>query len=77
MGKIIDFGSYLDETPDINSMDQDALTAYLHTLRGKIAELDDAEPRSMTSEAYEEWGQCHEDLEDLVDEVLDRLDELK
>ena len=30
----------------------------------------------MNSDAYEEWGEEHEALEDLVDEVLDRLDEL-
>ena len=31
----------------------------------------------MESEAYEDWGQRHEDLEDLVDDVLDRLEELE
>ena len=30
----------------------------------------------MNSEAYELWGDRHEELEDLADEVLDRLDEL-
>ena len=31
----------------------------------------------MESEASEDWGQRHEDLEDLVDDVLDRLEELE
>ena len=30
----------------------------------------------MNSEAYEQWGEEHEALEDLVDELQDRLDEL-
>ena len=64
------------QAPDVQSMDAPALTAYLEQLRDKIAALDAAEPKNMTSAAYEEGGAHHEELEDLVDEVLDRLDEL-
>ena len=31
----------------------------------------------MESEDYESWGQCHEELEDRVDDILDRLEELE
>jgi hypothetical protein len=31
----------------------------------------------MNSEAYEEWGDLHEELEDLVDDILDRLEEME
>ena len=31
----------------------------------------------MNSEAYQAWGELHEELEDLVDDVLDRLDEME
>ena len=31
----------------------------------------------MESEEYEAWGDRHEELEDLADEILDRLDELE
>lgn len=64
------------QAPDVQSMDAPALTAYLEQLRDKIAALDEAEPKNMNSDAYEVWGAQHEELEDLVDEVLDRLDEL-
>ena len=64
------------QAPDVQSMDAPALTAYLEQLRDKIAALDAAEPENMNSDAYEEWGAQHEELQDLVDEVLDRLDEL-
>ena len=73
MADIIDFGAYRDPA----DMDKAELLAYLDTLRGQIAELDEAEPADMESKAYEEWGQRHEDLEDLVDDVLDRLEELE
>ena len=73
MADIIDFGAYRDPA----DMDRAELLAYLDTLRGQIAELDEAEPADMESEAYEDWGQRHEELEDLVDDVLDRLEELE
>lgn len=30
----------------------------------------------MNSEEYETWGDAHEELEDLADEITDRLEEL-
>ena len=77
MGKIIDFNQYRSEEPDLVSMDKDGLLAYLDQLRTQIEELDAAEPKNMTSEAYEEWGSLHEELEDLIDDILDRLDEME
>lgn len=61
---------------DLGKMARRALEEYLERLRALISELDAREPRNMNSEAYEQWGEEHEALEDLVDEVLDRLDEL-
>ena len=75
MGQIIDLKDYFSE-PDLDAMDRDALREYLKELRFRIEELDEKEPRNMNSEAYETWADQHEELEDLVDEVLDRLDEM-
>ena len=44
--------------------------------RQRIARLDQEEPEDMDSEAYDAWGDRHEALEDLADDILDRLDEL-
>ena len=77
MGKVIDFNQFRNEEPDLDSMDKEALLAYLEQLRAQIQELDAAEPKNMNSEAYEEWGDLHEELEDLVDDILDRLDEME
>ena len=48
------------QAPDVQTMDAPALTAYLEQLREKIAALDEAEPKNMNSDAYEEWGEEHE-----------------
>jgi len=72
MAEILDFNSFRD----IAEMDKNGLLAYLEQLRSQIAALDEHEPKNMNSEAYEEWGEQHEELEDLIDEVLDLLDEM-
>lgn len=77
MGKIIDFNQYRKEEPELDSMDKAGLLACLEQLRTQIEELDAAEPKNMNSEVYEEWGSLHEELEDLVDDILDRLDEME
>ena len=72
---IIDFINDQDWDPD--SMDKEALLACLAELRAQIADLDEREPEDMESEEYESWGQRHEELEDRVDDILDRLEELE
>lgn len=71
MADIIPFAAFRDPA----DMNREELSVYLEQLRTQIAELDAAEPEDMESEAYEDWGEQHEELEDLVDEVLDLLDE--
>lgn len=75
MAEIIDF-SHEEDIPDLDGMGRDQLLAWLREIREQIAQLDEQEPRDMESEAYEVWGQRHEELEDLADDILDRLDTL-
>jgi len=77
MGKVTDIGDYFEDEPDVGSMKKDELLAYLREIKARIAELNTREPRDMDSPEYESWGDLHEELEDLMDDVLDRLDELK
>ena len=70
MAEIFSFVNYRDPS----DMDREQLLGYLDNLRAQIAALDEEEPANMESEAYEEWGERHEELEDLVDEILDLLD---
>ena len=65
MAQIIEFGA----APDIDAMD------YLAEIRERIARLDEDEPEDMASEAYDEWSEQHEKLEDIADDILDRLEE--
>ncbi len=53
------------------------LRSYLKELQKQVADLDKQEPRDMESEEYEAWAEKHEELEDLIDEVLDQLDALE
>lgn len=65
------------EYPDIDCMPLPELKAYQQELIRQLEALDEREPADMESEAYEAWGDAHEMLEDLLDDVQDRLDELE
>lgn len=75
MADILNFPDFTEE-PELEELSREELEAYLKTLRDRIEALDREEPADMNSEAYELWGDRHEELEDLADEVLDLLDEL-
>ena len=76
MAEIMDFSDFQEE-PELESMSREQLEEYLRQVRAQIAQLDEEEPADMNSEAYETWGDAHEDLEDLADEIADRLEELE
>lgn len=65
-----------EEPEDIYEMNLQQLQAHYAAMQEELRALDAKEPKNMNSEAYEEWGDLHEELEDLVDDVLDRLDEM-
>lgn len=75
MGEILEF-PFEAEEPNFDSMNEEELRACLEEVEVQIAEHDEHEPRNMNSEEYEEWGDRREELEDLMDEILDRLDDL-
>ena len=75
MTDILNFSDFTEE-PELEELSREELKTYLKTLRDRIKALDREEPSDMNSEAYELWCDRHEELEDLADEVLDRLDEL-
>ena len=60
---------------DTGHMDRDALIAHRQRLRALLGELDALEPEDEQSEAYEQWAELHEDMEDLVDEIGEWLDD--
>lgn len=66
---------WISAMPDVEDMDLHQLQALQAQLMEKIAELDAREPKNVESEAYDAWADAHEELEDLLDDVLDRLEE--
>lgn len=65
-----------DTLPDVDTMELPALTAYREFIEDQIHQLDLEEPKNEASEAYDEWADEHEELEDILDDILDRMEEL-
>lgn len=76
MADWITFDPYAD-CPDPEDMDAVQLHQYLAAVQAQIAQLDEEEPADMDSEEYDAWGDRHEELEDLADEIMERLEDLE
>ena len=66
----------LTDMPEVEDMDRAELESYRDKITAAIRQLDAAEPKNESSEEYDQWAQDHEDLEDILDEILDRLEEI-
>lgn len=73
MANIIDFPP-LPDWEDLETMSRQELQTCLEAIREQIAQLDEEEPEDMESDAYDAWGDRHEELEDMADEIADRLE---
>lgn len=63
-----------EEPQDIYEMDLQQLQAHYADMQEELHALDAREPKNMNSEAYEEWADEHEELEDYLDEILERME---
>lgn len=61
---------------ELDSLSLAELEEYRAELEARLCDMDDSEPEDMTGEAFEQWAEAHESLEDLLSEVEDRIDEL-
>ena len=66
---------YPTSSQPLESLSSQALSDRLRAVRTALDALDASEPEDMTSPDYEAWGDRHEALEDLADEILELLDE--
>ena len=73
--KLAELEDFLENFPDPDDMLPAALEEAETQVRDAIARLDALEPKNEQSEAYDNWANLHEDLEDLLDEILDDLEE--
>ena len=65
-----------EEPKDLYEMTLEEVRDHYAAMQQELHQLDAKEPRNMNSEAYEEWADEHEELEDCLDEILDRMEEL-
>ena len=75
MSNVIAF-SQKEEPKDIYEMTLEEIQAHYAAMQEELHALDAKEPKNMNSERYEEWADEHEELEDYLDEILDRMEEL-
>ncbi len=61
---------------ELDSLSLAELEEYRAELEARLCDMDDSEPEDMTGEAFEQWAEVHESLEDLLSEVEDRIDDL-
>ena len=64
------------EEPDIDEMTIEEMQKYQAHLEQQIVEMDENEPEDQESEEFNDWADAHEELEDLLDDVIDKLEEL-
>jgi hypothetical protein len=65
-----------EEPKDIYEMTLAELQAHYAAMQQELMELDAREPKNMQSDAYEEWADEHEELEDYLDEILDLMESM-
>jgi ferritin-like protein len=65
-----------EEPKDIYEMTLAELQAHYAAMQEELHELDAKEPKNMNSDAYEQSADEHEELEDYLDEILDRMEVL-
>ena len=65
-----------EEPKDIYEMTLEEIQAHYAAMQEELHALDAKEPKNRNSELYEEWADEHEELEDYLDEILDRMEEL-
>ena len=66
----------MDLCRDPKTMEPEELRAYLEDVRCELEAMDEDEPEDETSEEFVDWAEEHEALEDLADEIIDRLEAL-
>lgn len=70
--------TFLPQAPeeDWQTMTPRELKDYIQRLEAQMVALDDLEPEDMESQAFEDWADRHEALEDTLDDIQDWLDAL-
>ena len=65
-----------EEPEDIYAMTLPQLQTHYAAMQEELIALDAREPSMKDAQAYEDWADEHEELEDYLDEILDRMEAL-
>ena len=65
-----------EQEEDIYQMTLPQIQVHYEALQRDLMALDAREPSPKNEEAYEAWADEHEELEDYLDEILDRMEVL-
>ena len=65
-----------EEPEDFYAMTLPQLQAHYAAMQEELIALDAREPSMKDAQAYEDWADEHEELEDYLDEILDRMEAL-
>ena len=66
-----------EEEQDIYTMTLPQLQAHYAAMQEELMALDAREPNPKNEEAYEDWADEHEELEDYLDEILDLMETMQ
>ncbi len=72
--QIAQISDFLDSLCDPADMGPEELQQARQQVEKAIDRLNRLEPRNEHTDAYDQWAQLHEDLEDVLDDILDSLD---
>ena len=72
----IEFAPNPEEFVDIDAMSLMELRTFQDEVYALLSDLNTREPKSMNSPSYDDWAEEHEELEDLLDDIQDRIDAL-
>lgn len=72
----IEFAPNPEELVDIDAMSLMELRTFQDEVYALLSDLNTREPKSMNSPSYDDWAEEHEELEDLLDDIQDRIDAL-
>ena len=64
----------LSNLPDLNTLNRDSLQVLLRQLEELYSEVDSQEPEDEDSDEYEDWLNDLEEVQDLMDEIQERLE---
>lgn len=69
-------GETVSALPAFEDMTWEELTQYWERINDKIHAMDEKEPKQKSGALREAWEELHEELEDIRDEVAERIDDL-